>query len=272
MVVICTRCATQFQFDESRLPLKGAKVRCSRCTEAFFLAHPKAAMSEFETDSFEEELSGVGELAFESPDEASLEDASETDVEDTGGALEDDLKWDFDFNAQTELHEMSEEVVVPVASVTEDRSSSASRAGSRGGEQAVFASAADLADWLADRTDTLEPEPIPDPPEPAASPPPVQSAPVPLGMMVKKPLGTEPSSRQASHESAVRSPAQNLSIAAREADPSIEVLLANLLGMPQGQVPNWFRSGIRSAVQVLGWGITLTLVTTGLIKGVWLAL
>ena len=52
----------------------------------------------------------------------------------------------------------------------------------------------------------------------------------------------------------------------------IEVLLADLLGMPQGQVPPWFRSGIRSAVQVLGWGITLTLVTTGLIKGLRLAL
>ena len=268
MVVICTRCATQFQFDESRLPLEGAKVRCSRCREAFFLAHPKA-ISDFETDSLDEELSGFGEPAFESPDEASLEDASEADVEDTVGAFEDDLKWDFDFNAQTELHETSEEVVVPVASVTEDRSSSASRSGSRGGEQAVFASAADLADWLADRTDTLEPEPIPDPP---SSPQPVQSASVPLGMMVKKPLGTEASAGQASRESELRSPAQHPSIGARPADPSIEVLLANLLGMPQGQVPHWFRSGIRSAVQVLGWAITLTLVTTGLIKGVWLAL
>ena len=42
VVVVCTRCATQFQFDESRLPLAGAKVRCSRCREAFFLAHPEA--------------------------------------------------------------------------------------------------------------------------------------------------------------------------------------------------------------------------------------
>ena len=274
MVVICTRCATQFQFDESRLPLDGAKVRCSRCAEAFFLAHPKA-MPESEADLSEEGLFSECESESKSPREAPMKESSESEVEAADVSLEDDLKWDFDFNAQSELHGTPEDAIVPVASGMEDRSRSASRSVSRGGEQAVFASAADLADWLADRTDTLEPEPPPervhDIPESTSSPSSVRSAAVPLGMMVKKPLNAPRSPEQASHASGLLSSEQKRSAAARGADPSIEGLLADLLRMPQGQVPDWFRSGIRSAVQVLGWAITLSLVTTGLIKGLGLA-
>ncbi|MFP8873718.1 MAG: zinc-ribbon domain-containing protein, partial [Myxococcota bacterium] len=46
LIVTCTRCATQFKLDDARLPLKGARVRCSRCKQAFFLAHPQADRSD----------------------------------------------------------------------------------------------------------------------------------------------------------------------------------------------------------------------------------
>ena len=271
MVVICTRCATQFQFDESRLPLEGAKVRCSRCKEAFFLAHPKA-MSESEADFFEEQL--PAEL--ESPSDASLEEDSGDDEEVVDAAVEDDAEWSFDFNAQSELHESSDETALPVASVTEDQSRPASRSNAKDGEQAVFASVEDLADWLADRTDTLEmgpePESTPEVPAPVSSPRPVQGAPVPLGMMVKKTLAQEKSSDRTSQEDGAPPSEQGHLIPGTRRDPSAEELLADLFGMSPEQVPPWLRSGIRSAVQVLGWGITLALVTAGLVKGLWSAL
>jgi predicted Zn finger-like uncharacterized protein len=38
LVVTCEKCSTRFRLDESRIPPTGARVRCSRCKHAFFLA------------------------------------------------------------------------------------------------------------------------------------------------------------------------------------------------------------------------------------------
>lgn len=45
MIVTCNNCDTSFQLDESRVPEQGIRVRCSRCKEAFFLAHPSVSAS-----------------------------------------------------------------------------------------------------------------------------------------------------------------------------------------------------------------------------------
>ncbi len=37
MILTCERCDTRFRLDESRLPARGARVRCSRCKHAFFV-------------------------------------------------------------------------------------------------------------------------------------------------------------------------------------------------------------------------------------------
>jgi predicted Zn finger-like uncharacterized protein len=37
LIVTCEACETRFRLDESRLPAKGARVRCSRCKHAFFV-------------------------------------------------------------------------------------------------------------------------------------------------------------------------------------------------------------------------------------------
>lgn len=42
MVIVCQKCQTRFQLDESRIPRKGARVRCSRCKHAFVVAPPGA--------------------------------------------------------------------------------------------------------------------------------------------------------------------------------------------------------------------------------------
>jgi predicted Zn finger-like uncharacterized protein len=50
LIVTCERCDTRFRLDESRLPARGARVRCSRCKHAFFVrpdgASPGAAIHE----------------------------------------------------------------------------------------------------------------------------------------------------------------------------------------------------------------------------------
>ncbi len=45
VIVTCRKCDTSFQLDESRVPLQGIRVRCSRCKEAFFLEHASASAS-----------------------------------------------------------------------------------------------------------------------------------------------------------------------------------------------------------------------------------
>ncbi|HEX5068349.1 MAG TPA: zinc-ribbon domain-containing protein [Myxococcota bacterium] len=40
MIVTCERCATQFQLDDSRVPARGVRVRCSRCKNAFRVVPP----------------------------------------------------------------------------------------------------------------------------------------------------------------------------------------------------------------------------------------
>ncbi len=37
MTITCEQCQTQFQLDDSRIPERGARVRCSRCKHAFFV-------------------------------------------------------------------------------------------------------------------------------------------------------------------------------------------------------------------------------------------
>jgi predicted Zn finger-like uncharacterized protein len=46
VIVRCERCETRFKLDESRLPARGARVRCSRCKHAFFVTPPGAAKEE----------------------------------------------------------------------------------------------------------------------------------------------------------------------------------------------------------------------------------
>jgi predicted Zn finger-like uncharacterized protein len=46
LIVTCERCDTRFRLDESRLPARGARVRCSRCKHAFFVRPGGAAEAE----------------------------------------------------------------------------------------------------------------------------------------------------------------------------------------------------------------------------------
>jgi predicted Zn finger-like uncharacterized protein len=80
MIVTCASCLTKFSLDESRIPAKGAKVRCSRCQHVFFIVPPTESNEEHEPfEDFEsfakqhEELIEPGQRAATVPSRPEVE-------------------------------------------------------------------------------------------------------------------------------------------------------------------------------------------------------
>jgi predicted Zn finger-like uncharacterized protein len=46
VIITCERCDTEFQLDDGRVPMSGARVRCSRCKHAFFVLPPAASLDQ----------------------------------------------------------------------------------------------------------------------------------------------------------------------------------------------------------------------------------
>lgn len=46
MIITCASCLTKFNLDDSKIPGKGAKVRCSRCQHVFYVAPPSETKEE----------------------------------------------------------------------------------------------------------------------------------------------------------------------------------------------------------------------------------
>ncbi len=46
MIITCASCLTKFNLDDSRIPSKGAKVRCSRCKHTFYVVPPPETKEE----------------------------------------------------------------------------------------------------------------------------------------------------------------------------------------------------------------------------------
>ncbi|RIL06749.1 MAG: hypothetical protein DCC71_05615 [Proteobacteria bacterium] len=101
MILTCERCETRFRLDESRLPARGARVRCSRCKHAFFVRPPGATQA-----AAIEELADQGAtLARPAPPEPSW-DLEESDpgstiqrpkaVTEAPSDFEDESDWRFE--------------------------------------------------------------------------------------------------------------------------------------------------------------------------------
>jgi predicted Zn finger-like uncharacterized protein len=52
MIVTCASCLTKFNLEDSKIPARGARVRCSRCKHVFFVPPPGPAQEEI-VESFE---------------------------------------------------------------------------------------------------------------------------------------------------------------------------------------------------------------------------
>ena len=46
MIITCASCLTKFNLDDSRIPSKGVKVRCSRCQHVFYVVPPAETKEE----------------------------------------------------------------------------------------------------------------------------------------------------------------------------------------------------------------------------------
>jgi predicted Zn finger-like uncharacterized protein len=78
MIVTCASCLTKFTLDESKIPAKGAKVRCSKCQHVFFIVPPAESQEEpvedFETFAKQhEELFEPGQREEEIPSQPEFE-------------------------------------------------------------------------------------------------------------------------------------------------------------------------------------------------------
>jgi predicted Zn finger-like uncharacterized protein len=78
MIITCASCLTKFNLDDSRIPTKGVKVRCSRCKHIFYVALPPETQEEIIEDfesfaKFHEDLIGPGEKKGEAPPEVKVE-------------------------------------------------------------------------------------------------------------------------------------------------------------------------------------------------------
>lgn len=72
MIVTCASCLTKFYLDDSKIPAKGAKVRCSRCKQVFYVVTPPETKEEIIEDfesfaKYHEELIEPGQKDLEFP-------------------------------------------------------------------------------------------------------------------------------------------------------------------------------------------------------------
>jgi predicted Zn finger-like uncharacterized protein len=79
MVVTCASCLTKFNLDDSRIPAKGVKVRCSRCKHTFYVVLPPETKEEIIEDAesfakFHEDLIESGEKKKEALPEVKVEE------------------------------------------------------------------------------------------------------------------------------------------------------------------------------------------------------
>jgi predicted Zn finger-like uncharacterized protein len=78
MVVTCASCLTKFNLDDSRIPAKGVKVRCSRCKHTFYVVLPPESKEEVIEDAesfakYHEDLIESGEGKKEAPPQVKVE-------------------------------------------------------------------------------------------------------------------------------------------------------------------------------------------------------
>jgi len=113
MIITCASCLTKFNLDDSRITLKGVKVRCSRCKHVFYVVPPPETKEEVIEDfesfaKYHEELMTPGQKEVERPAPEKVEKEEKAPEEET-----------FLFSEKPPLQKVEE--VVPVKPVEEER-------------------------------------------------------------------------------------------------------------------------------------------------------
>jgi predicted Zn finger-like uncharacterized protein len=93
VIVTCEECSTQFQLDDSKVPARGIRVRCSRCKHAFLVQPPGLSPSDRIQQAAEDALSGDS-----SPGPGATQDLPNGSDADDGGS-EADWEFNHDFGS-----------------------------------------------------------------------------------------------------------------------------------------------------------------------------
>jgi predicted Zn finger-like uncharacterized protein len=93
VIITCERCETEFQLDDARVPMSGARVRCSRCKHAFFVMPPAASRDQVIEQAASDALGG-------DPTPEITEDLHEPRAAEPGKVEGEDSESDWQFNAE----------------------------------------------------------------------------------------------------------------------------------------------------------------------------
>jgi predicted Zn finger-like uncharacterized protein len=99
VIVDCENCHTRFRLDDDRVPLGGAKVRCSKCKTAFVVKRAAASRDEL-IEEVVAEATSPGASTAPAPSEDLFEASSAAldfdSKEDSANEVSSDEKWEFD--------------------------------------------------------------------------------------------------------------------------------------------------------------------------------
>lgn len=116
MIITCASCLTKFNLDNSRVPAKGAKVRCSRCKHLFYIVPPTESKEEI-VENFES--FGKTHEEWMGPSLKETEISPPQKVEKKGMALEEKEEETFPFYEKPPVGRAAQ--AVPVESLEEKR-------------------------------------------------------------------------------------------------------------------------------------------------------
>lgn len=108
LIVECDECSTRFQLDESRIPARGIRVRCSRCKHAFFLKRPDASQAEALQEVATEAAQAAAVPAPDSTQDLSPQSAIDGDAATTVAVAEENAEsgeeddWEFNHDEESE--------------------------------------------------------------------------------------------------------------------------------------------------------------------------
>lgn len=91
MIVTCASCLTKFNLDESRIPAKGTKVRCSRCQHVFLVTLPQETKEEVQ-ENFKSFVKHHKELIIGSDQQGAEEKPSRPGGDERERAFEEEEK------------------------------------------------------------------------------------------------------------------------------------------------------------------------------------
>ncbi len=92
MIITCTSCLTKFNLDDSRIPFKGAKVRCSRCRHVFHVPPPQETKERVKYNDDHEESTVSGQREPKLPLQIEEEQVREPVISEKAPFLEHQAK------------------------------------------------------------------------------------------------------------------------------------------------------------------------------------